>query len=282
MIKKIVTTGKTLVGIAAFVGLGVIAAPAAYEGYHSDQQRDHMDAATQKIVQEKFFICDPAAASYAETTRAEVLSDIMAQATGNALPAWNHPIEMYFNGIKRLKSKTPFFNDASEKTVVSETLPEDATPGVFSTPFDDMSEKLQNMAKLGIGVCFDSGLEKANLGSAFIAEQGLIVVNPQLPAPALAAHIQRHIEKIDQDIVKPYERLVAKGNEERAPFSDRVEQLEIFVGTLKDGKVTGLPTEGDALVTDFISVDAKVYKSAPLLQQKPETAPAAAAPKPKK
>lgn len=265
ILRRTVTTSLALV-FAAAVG------PVVYEGLHNQKQQDMIDASVAKLAQEKFFICNPAAAAPQEENRGQQLQSILAKAAGTEKTGWDSPLMLYKSGLKRITNNFPDITAFSRK--VFGDIPHEYFDGHYRTPLDAARRNVEELAKLGIGICFDKDIASLKAGSIYVREEGMIILNPSMPEAALVTHVARHLSRLDQELMKPYDRLVSSGQENRSAFSDRVAQLKTFVGLL-EGNNLMLESDGNPNTVKFVEVPKSTYKTTVLMRQPVATAKSA-------
>lgn len=255
------TVGGLLAGV-----LGTMA-PTAYEGYvHNEDQQDRVENAMNKIVQEQFFVTDPAAAGALKDTRDTKLREIATAAYGSLNPGWNKPVDLFQSGVKRMTNAMPGISGFIGPKL---GLGPEYYSGNYSTAFDDMAEYVTALSNLGVGIAFDSGLSKINAGSAYTRDIGLITINPELSQGDMVEHTRRQILRLNQELVLPYERVVKSGNELTSTFNERFGQLRVMTSML-DGPVVTLPLAGGT-TAQFAEVPRKNYNPPLLKQPAPES-----------
>ncbi len=239
--KVVRRTAYTALGLAFTAAVG----PFAYEAVHNERQQNRIEESIGKITQEKFFICDPSAAAQLEEKRTATLANIMLKSTDGLSPSWSEPSELYHDGLLRLSNAAPFVARLAEKA--TGPLPKEYSEGYFATALDNARKNLAALADLGIGICFDKALMKAGAGSAYLRDEGLLVLNPMLTEDALSLHIRRHLAQLQQELVAPQEHLLAEKAEN---FAARAEAWQKFSEHLQ-GPALVLPAEEDANAAPF-------------------------------
>ncbi|TAL39545.1 MAG: hypothetical protein EPN97_02480 [Alphaproteobacteria bacterium] len=257
--------------ISTTLGLGVFMGPTVYEALHNENQQDHVETAMSKISQEQAFGCDPMAAGAMKDTRDKKLPEILYAAYGNLNPGWGQPFELFWSGTTRLSNGAPWAARFFSKHI--RTLPEEMYNGHYSTALDDLQTYTNALASLGVGVCFDNNLTKINAGSAYTRDMGIITLNPDLSQGDMVEHAKRQLQRLNQELVLPYERTVKSGNDLTSTFNERVTALRTMTATL-DGPVITLPLV-NGVRADFVEVARKNY-GPPLLTQPPVEQPKSA------
>lgn len=246
----------------ALAGVVGVAGPTAYEGFvNNEKQQDKIETAINKIVQENYFTTDPAAAGQYKDTRDQKLHEIATASYGSLNPGWDEPVQLFQSGVKRMTNGTP-----SVSKLLLEPLgfgPEYYN-GHYKTAFDDMADYVTALAKFGVSVSFDKDLSKLNAGSAYTRDIGMITINPELSQGDMVEHLRRHILRLNQELVLPYQRLVESGNDLTGTFNERVGQYRT-VTSLFEGPVVTLPFVNGANA-EFAEVPRKNYNP-PLLKQ---------------
>jgi hypothetical protein len=251
--------------------------PTVYEALHNENTQDRIETSMSKISQEKAFACDPDAAGALKDARDKKIPEVLNAAWGNLNPGWSQPGELFSSGIRRISNDAPGTMRFISKHI--KTLPEDFYSGNYSTPLDDMQAYTTALANLGVSVCFDKNLSKINAGSAYVRDEGIVTLNPDLSPGDMVEHARRQMLRLNQEIVLPYERTVKAANDLTTTFTDRARQLRIMTGMF-DGPVVTLPL-ANGIHADFAEVSRKSY-SPPFLQQPPAEQPKAATPEPAK
>jgi hypothetical protein len=253
------------------LGLGMFMGPTAYEAMHNENTQDRVETAMSKIAQEQAFGCNPDAAGALKDSRDKKIPEVLTAAFGNLNPGWGQPIDLFSSGVHRLSNGAPWAARFVSKHI--KTLPGDYYSGNYSTPLDDLENYSLALANLGVGVCFDNNLSKIGAGSAYVRDIGLLTLNPDLSPGDMVEHARRQMQRLNQEIVLPYERTVKAANDLTSSFSERGTQLRLLAAML-DGPVVTLPM-ANGIHADFVEVPRKNYNP-PLLQQPPAEQPKAA------
>ena len=264
-----------LIGATAL--LGVFMGPTVYEAMHNENSQDRVETAMSKISQEQAFGCAPDAAGALKDTRDKKLPEILYAAYGNMNPGWGSPFDLFWSGTKRLSNEAPWAARFYSKHV--KTISDEFYNGHYSTPLDDLQTYTNALASLGVGVCFDNNLTKINAGSAYTRDVGIITLNPELSQGDMVEHAKRQLQRLNQELVLPYERTVKSGNDLTSTFNERFQALRTMTAML-DGPVVTLPLQ-NGIRADFVEVPRKNY-APPTLTQPPveQPKPAVAQPTP--
>jgi hypothetical protein len=244
------------------LGLGVFMGPTVYEAMHNENTQDRVETAMSKIAQEQAFGCDPQAAGALKDTRDKKLPELLNAAFGNLNPGWGQPIDLFSSGVHRLSNGAPWMARFYSKHI--HTLPGDYYNGNYGTPLDDLQSYTTALANLGVGVCFDNNLSKIGAGSAYVRDRGIVTINPDLSQGDMVEHARRQLQRLNQEIVLPYERTVKAANDLTSTFNERFAQLRVMTSML-DGPVVTLPM-ANGTRADFAEIPRKSYNP-PLLQQ---------------
>lgn len=84
----------------------------------------------------------------------------------------------------------------------------------------------------------------------------------------MVEHVRRHMLRLNQELVLPYERVVKSGNDLTGTFNERFGQLRVMTAQL-DGPVLTLPLTNGANA-EFAEVPRKNYNPPLLKQPAPE------------
>jgi hypothetical protein len=141
--------------------------------------------------------------------------------------------------------------------IVGDVLPDDYHKGSYQTELDNISANLQDLAKRGLGICFDKDLSSLKLGS--LSGRGMIILNPAVPEKALAEHLKRHLAKLDQEIVQTHSRLITHAEDVREDWDAVTRQLEAYLQTRK-GAMWGLGMEDNPKTAELQEIKAGAYK----------------------
>ena len=117
---------------------------------------------------------------------------------------------------------------------------------------------VHDLARIGVGICFDEALEVKDIGSAYVPDKGLIILNPNLISEVLAIHLRRHTENLRSELVAPYNDIIHEARNS-ARF-ERFENMKAFADNVVDGKTLTLPKGGDPNIEEFTQVEAETYK----------------------
>ncbi len=262
---------------ATTLTLGVFLGPTVYEAMHNENTQDRIETAMSKIAQEQAFACDPNAAGALKDTRDKKIPEVLNAAYGNLNPGWGQPLGLFSSGIRRLSNDAPWAARFVSKHIT--TLSGDFYSGNYSTALDDLQSYTTALASLGVGVCFDQNLSKIGAGSAYVRDVGILTLNPDLSPGDMVEHARRQMQRLNQELVLPYERTIKSANDLTSTFNERFTQIRLMTATL-DGPVVTLP-QVNGIHADFVDVPRKNYNP-PLLRQPPieQPKPTAATPEP--
>lgn len=238
-------------GLAAAVT--ATAAPFGFEAWHNAKQEDRLAAAADDIAQARYFSCDAGAAGNLETQRAETLRELLLSAAGNDLPSWGKPLKIYQSGVRRLAEDVPFVGHDLSQYAGNEN-----PSGLYATSFDNNVRAMTELARLGIGICYDKALAAQHIGSAYVPDKGLIALNPEMEEGDLTLQLQLQLQRLNETLSLPYGQLVKEANDLKSTFDNRAKGLTGLAASLQ-GPVVTLPAIAAARRADFKDLPHNAY-----------------------
>lgn len=233
------------------------AGPTIYEMAHNNATENKVNASIDQIVQNSFFVSDMSRAAPLRTTEvSDKLTAIMA-AAGGEVPSWSSPKQLFKSGFKRACNHFDGTVRFAEK--IFGDIDDSYHQGEYNTLFDVTQQNLDKIAKMKISVVFDRNLSALDAGSLYFPAEGLIVLNPKLSQENLSVHVQRHLDRLTQEVIMPYERITMDTPSSSGSYRQMAGQVKKLDQMLSGASMPVLDMGADANTDSFRNVDAGSY-----------------------
>jgi len=240
--------------------IGTIAlSPAIYEAAHISIKKSNIENAITKITTEKAHLCLATGAKSLNALQRQKLSDIANNVYTSKIIDITDIGRVYESGLKRFASFVPGKTTLADAANKHFSVPGAYLVDDYAADIDEISPYLDKVASLGIGVCFDEGLEKKNLGSAYSPQTGMISLNPNLDQNILSIHLHRQLNNLNNSFVAPYTELLQALKADGTRYSTLKKVAKISNNIIQKD-VTALKKDADPNIDSFISIKPKNYQ----------------------
>jgi hypothetical protein len=233
------------------------AGPSIYEMAHNNRTENKAGASIDQIVQNSFFVSDMTRAEPLRTSEVSDKLTAIMNTAGGEVPSWSSPVKLWKSGYKRTCNNFDGTVRFFEKIIGD--VDDSYHQGSYNTLFDVTQQNLDKIAKMKISVVFDKTLSDLNAGSLYFPSEGVIVLNPALSQENLALHVQRHLDRLKQEVITPYERITMDTPSSNGSYRDMAGQIKKLDEVLSGSAMSVLDLNADAQTASFRSLDAGKY-----------------------